>query len=195
MASPQVSDPQSASAAAAASSSIESSPKPATPTTGTFSIIIAGSTGAIGRHTTVSAVANPAFRRVVALSRRALKPEEYATAFPGIDGVLAAQKLKVVAVDWEALWSAQQKKRQRRSGPTCWRCVLATFAGCNVYGDNAWRRWQRRSVSPRRFRLRFRVCEASQAKQRRYAFALFANVIAGRRCKFVVSLHEDKRRS
>ena len=84
----------------------------ATATSGGLSLIVAGSTGAIGRHVVAQAVKDPAYSRVVALSRRALAPDAYAATFPGIDAALAAQKLAVVAIDWEALWVAQQQSAE-----------------------------------------------------------------------------------
>ena len=70
---------------------------------GMSSIIVAGSTGAIGREVTVAAISEKDIARVVALSRRDIPPEDWPKSFPNIDTALAKQKLQVVAVDWEEL--------------------------------------------------------------------------------------------
>eukprot|EP00760_Papus_ankaliazontas_P039001 PhM_4_TR9462/c0_g1_i2/m.22165/K17290/HTATIP2; oxidoreductase len=70
------------------------------------SVIIAGATGAIGRHVVSEFVARPEVSRVVALSRSFIAPEQYPAVFPGVDVALAATKLHVQQIDWEALWKA-----------------------------------------------------------------------------------------
>lgn len=66
-----------------------------------MSIIIAGSTGAIGRELVVQAVADERITRVVALSRRSIAADEWEATFPALDTTKANSKLMVQAVDWE----------------------------------------------------------------------------------------------
>jgi oxidoreductase len=95
-----------------------------------LSVIVAGSTGAVGRNVVVNAVASPSIRRVVALSRRAIPAAEWPATFPGIDGTLAAQKLNVVAVDWEKLYQAQQQQQAAAAtAPAVDATLAAAFAG------------------------------------------------------------------
>lgn len=68
------------------------------------SILIAGSSGAIGREVVKEAVADDRVARVVALSRRSIPQDKWLEAFgPSLDITKAAQKLSVVAIDWEKL--------------------------------------------------------------------------------------------
>jgi oxidoreductase len=68
------------------------------------SILIAGSSGAIGREVVKEAVADDRVARVVALSRRPIPKDKWLEAFgPTLDVTKAAQKLSVVAIDWEKL--------------------------------------------------------------------------------------------
>ena len=101
----------------------------ATPSTRLASIIVAGATGAVGREVVVAAVADPHFARVVALSRRAIPPDEFASTFPNIDADLAAQKLFVVAVDWEKL---TKEFEAETAGATSTPSIPDSFVGHTV---------------------------------------------------------------
>ena len=71
-----------------------------------MSVIVAGSTGAIGREVVRAAVANSAISRVVALSRRPVPQADWPTVFGAeLDTTAAASKLVVQAVDWDKLLS------------------------------------------------------------------------------------------
>lgn len=67
------------------------------------SVIVAGATGAIGREFVQQAVSDNFFARVVALSRKDIPEAQWEETWPGIDLTKARNKLKVYAVDWEAL--------------------------------------------------------------------------------------------
>lgn len=74
------------------------------------SVLIAGSSGAIGREVVKEAVADDRVARVVALSRRAVPQDKWLETFgPTLDLVKAAQKLSVVAVDWEKLTNPETR--------------------------------------------------------------------------------------
>lgn len=75
----------------------------------TFSIIVAGATGAIGREVVIESIKDPRVSRVVALSRRELPPTDWASTFgQKIDLKQASQKLVVVPVDWERLAASRE---------------------------------------------------------------------------------------
>lgn len=98
-----------------------------------MSLIVAGSTGAIGREVVKAAVEDARITRIVALSRRNIAPEQFAATFGEDLNVSAATgRLQVVGVDWEKLTNERESYLQ--SNPT----LKAAFEGhqyaCNALG-------------------------------------------------------------
>lgn len=92
------------------------------------SLIVAGSTGAIGREVVKEAVRDQRITRVVALSRRDIPEERWTEVFGGeLDVASARTKLKVVPVDWEQLWDVNRSASYLEGTST----LAAAFADHN----------------------------------------------------------------
>ena len=68
-----------------------------------FSAIVAGCTGSIGRDTTRLLVANTNCDKVIGFSRREIPMSDWSTVFPEIDMEQAKDKLIIQKVDYDAL--------------------------------------------------------------------------------------------
>lgn len=101
-----------------------------------MALLVAGSTGPIGREVVKVAVNDARITRIVALSRRNIAAEHFPATFgEDINVGAAAGRLQVVAVDWEKL--ADQREAYLESNPE----VKAALSGhqfiANMHGHYA----------------------------------------------------------
>jgi oxidoreductase len=100
---------------------------PAAAAVAAYTALVVGSTGAVGRDVVAELVASATCAKVIALTRREIPQDQWATSFPAMDSAAAQGKLEIRPVDFDSLSESDIKQDDKIDAAFC--CLGTTRKG------------------------------------------------------------------